>query len=238
MRFARNPWALAAAAACTLGLASPVLAVETAVGAGVPARPEQLTYKAFDFATPDGSSYRHTLPGGVVVYVVEDHSLPLVKLQATFRTGAFREGEHETGLAAMTAAMMRQGGTTRLTPEQFDQKADFLAAIVGSSAGATSAAASLDVITPALGEGLDLLFDMLRNPRFDEARLAVQKSTALEEMKQRNDDAGDIAEGQGEDWPGLGIHRLVVSFVPGWLVRPVWWARVGLVQGWAAAPCR
>ena len=94
----------------------------------------------------------------------------------------------------MTAAMMRQGGTAKWTPEEFDQKADFLAAIVTSSAGPTSASAALDVITPALGEGLDLLFDMLRNPRFDAARLVVQKSTALEEMKQRNDDAGDIAD--------------------------------------------
>ena len=129
-----------------------------------------------------------------MVYVVEDHSLPLVKLQATFRTGAFRESANETGLAAMTAAMMRQGGTTKLSPEEFDQKADFLAAIVSSSAGPTSASAALDVITPALGDGLDLLFDMVRNPRFDDARLDVQKSTALEEMKQRNDDAGDIAD--------------------------------------------
>ncbi len=94
----------------------------------------------------------------------------------------------------MTAAMMRQGGTTQLSPEDFDQKADFLAAIVSSSAGATSASAALDVITPALGAGLDLLFDMVRNPRFDAARLEVHKSTALEEMKQRNDDAGDIAD--------------------------------------------
>ena len=36
----------------------------------------------------------------------------------------------------MTAAMMRQGGTTKLAPEEFDQQADFLAAIVSSSAGA------------------------------------------------------------------------------------------------------
>ena len=119
--------------------------------AEVAARPEQLTYKPFDFAAPDGDKYRHTLPGGVVVYVVPDHSLPLVKLQATFRTGAFREGANETGLAAMTAAMMRQGGTAKLTPEEFDQKADFLAAIASSSAGPTSATAALDVITPALG---------------------------------------------------------------------------------------
>ena len=185
--------AYAGAALLTVGLTLPAAATAADTG-GVPARPEQLTFKPFDFAAPQGDKYRHTLPGGVVVYVVEDHSLPLVKLQATFRTGAFREGENEVGLAAMTAAMMRQGGTAKLSPEEFDQKADFLAAIVSSSAGATSASAALDVITPALGEGLDLLFDMLRNPRFDEARLAIQKSTALEQMKQRNDDAGDISD--------------------------------------------
>lgn len=189
-------WTSIAVACAGFALAGSVEAASGNVVAAtpIPARPEQLQYGPFEFAAPKGEQYRHALPSGVVVYVVEDHSLPLVKLQATFRTGAFREREGETGLAAMTAAMMRQGGTTRLTPEEFDQKADFLAAMVGSSAGATSASATLDVISPALGEGLDLLFDMVRNPRFDEARLAVQKSTVLEEMKQRNDDAGDIAD--------------------------------------------
>ena len=189
---------VAGAAALAVAFALPFPALAEA--SGIPARPEQLSYKPFVFDAPDGDKYRHELPGGVVAYVVEDHALPLVKLQATFRTGAFREGANETGLAAMTAAMMRQGGTAKLTPEEFDQKADFLAAMVSSSAGPTSATAALDVITPALGEGLDLFFDMLRNPRFDAARLDVQKSTALEEMKQRNDDAEDIA---GREWSFL-----------------------------------
>ena len=207
MRFAHNTVASAGAVVVALGLALPAFSAAIGKAPGeVPARPEQLTYKPFVFAAPEGDKYRHVLPGGVVVYVVEDHSLPLVKVQATFRTGAFREGERETGLAAMTGAMMRQGGTTKLSPEEFDQKADFLAAIVSSSAGATSASATLDVITPALGEGLDLLFDMLRNPRFDEARLAIQKSTALEQMKQRNDDAGDIADREWDFLTGGEQH--------------------------------
>jgi zinc protease len=180
--------------ALVAALASAPFAAAADAPGGVPARPEELVYRPFSFEAPAGEKYRHVLPGGVVVYVVEDHSLPLIKLQATFRTGAFREGENETGLAAMTAAMMRQGGTAKLSPEEFDQKADFLAALVSSSAGATAATVGLDVISPALGEGLDLLFDMVKSPRFDAGRLEVQKSTALEEMKQRNDDAGDIAD--------------------------------------------
>jgi len=195
MRAEHHAVAFAGAFACALALACPGSAGASGEEPGaVPARPEALTYKPFVFSAPAGEKYRHTLPGGVVVYVVEDHSLPLVKLQATFRTGAFREGERATGLAALTAAMMRQGGTAKMTPEEFDQKADFLAAKVSSSAGATAATAALDVITPALADGLDLFFDMVKSPRFDAARLEVHKTTVLEEMKQRNDDAGDIAD--------------------------------------------
>lgn len=164
---------------------------------GIPARPEQLTYPESLFEVPEAAKYRHELPGGVVAYVVEDRALPLVKLQAGLRTGAFREPAGKPGLAALTATLLRKGGTRSLTPEQFDERVDFLAAGLTSSAGDLVATASLDVITPALGEGLDLFFEMLREPRFDEQRLAIEKGLILEQMKQRNDDAGSI---QGREW--------------------------------------
>ncbi|MCB1008770.1 MAG: insulinase family protein [Acidobacteria bacterium] len=167
---------------------------------GVAARPEQLKYPELVFDVPEAAKYRHELAGGVVAYVVEEHALPLVKIQAAFRTGAFREPDGKSGLAALTATMLRKGGTASLSPEAFDEKADFLAAGISSSAGDLAAIAALDVITPALPEGLDLFFQMLREPRFDEKRLAIEKGLILEEMKQRNDDAGSI---QGREWSFL-----------------------------------
>jgi predicted Zn-dependent peptidase len=165
----------------------PSLAAET-----VPARPEALTFGPLAFEVPKAEPMRHTLPGGVVVYVATDRSLPLVNIVLNLRTGAFREPADKPGLAALTAGLMRLGGTATRTPEQFDESADFLAAQIGSSAGDSGARASLNVLTSALDPGLDLLFDMLRNPRFDEERLKVEKGKALEAMKQRNDDADDI----------------------------------------------
>jgi len=174
-------------------LAGPAVAAPAAkTAAGIPPRPEKLVYGELKFEVPEAAKYRHELSGGVVAYVVEDHALPLVKLSAIFRTGAFREPEGKTGLAALTATMLRKGGTRSLTPEQFDEKVDFLAAEIGSGAADVRATASLDVITPALGPALDLFVEMLTAPRFDEARLAVEKGILLEGMKQRNDDAGDI----------------------------------------------
>jgi zinc protease len=166
----------------------------------VPARPEQLKYGPLKFEVPRAEPLRHELPGGVVAYVVPDRSLPLVNVVLSVRTGAFREPEEKPGLAALTATLMRVGGTKTRTPQQFDEEADFLAAQVSAGSGDTGSRASLNVLTTSLDAGLDLLFDMLRNPRFDEERLAIEKGKALEAMKQRNDDAGDI---QAREWGWL-----------------------------------
>jgi zinc protease len=195
----RTLYALAAA----LALALPAAAAE-----GIPARPEDLVFGELKFTVPKAESYRHVLPGGVVAYVVEDHSLPLVDIQLNVRTGAFREAADQPGVAGLTASMLREGGTAKMTPEEFDEKADFIAANLASRGGDTGSSASLDVITSALDEGLQLLFDMVKTPRFDEQRLQVEKSSILEGMKQRNDDPDTILAREwawlmrGTEWYG------------------------------------
>lgn len=190
-----------ALAAGALALLAPI---PPADAGQIPGRPEELTFGPLDFEVPRAEELRHELPSGVVAYVVPDHALPLVNVVLHLRTGAFREPADKPGLAALTARLMRVGGTTALSPEAFDERADFLAARISADAGDTGSSASLNVITQELDAGLDLLFDMLRNPRFDEARLATEKSKALEAMKQRNDDAADI---QAREWGWLLFGR-------------------------------
>lgn len=179
-----------ALAATTLVACAPLAAV---ADSAIPPRPEQLTFAALDFEVPRAEALRHTEGlGGAVAYVVPDRALPLVNVVLHLRTGAFREPAELPGLAAMTARLMRVGGTTGRTPEEFDERADFLAAQIGVTSGDTGTRASLNVLSHSLDEGLDLLFDMLRNPRFDASRLEIERGKALEAMKQRNDDASDI----------------------------------------------
>ncbi len=183
-------------------------------GEGIPPRPEELVYGELKFTVPRAETYRHTLPGGIVAYVVEDHSLPLVDIQLNLRTGAFRDQADRPGVAGLAAAMLREGGTAKMTPAEFDEKADFIAANLSSRGGETGSSASLDVITSALDEGLQLLFDMVKTPRFDEQRLKVEKSSILEGMKQRNDDPDTIL---AREW--------------GWLMRgPDWYGSRQLTQ--------
>ena len=155
--------------------------------------PAALEFGDLDFQVPDGTQYRHTLSNGVVVYVVEDHQLPLVDVTVTARLGSFLDPADRPGLATTTGTMLRRGGTLSLTAEEFDEKAEFLAAEIESGTSATQGTASLNCISPVLEESLDLFFEMLRSPRFQEDRLQLEKEQILEAMKQRNDTPQSIS---------------------------------------------
>jgi zinc protease len=170
----------------------------------IPSRPEELVFDELQFDVPKGDSYRHRLSNGIVVYVAEDHTLPLVNLGMRLRQGSYLETSDEVGLAGLTGRLIRTGGTESSTPEDFDEQVEFLAASLSSYGGAAQAGARLRCITPVLGEALELFFDMLRHPRFDAERLEIEEDNLLESMRQRNDDADDIL---GREWSWLLYGR-------------------------------
>ena len=175
--------------------------------APIPDRPEELVYPDFVFEPPDGARYRRDLAGGIPMIIVEDRTLPLIRLSVTLRIGNFLDPADRIGLASLTAAMMRDGGAGDRTPEEFDERIEFLAATISTSSGDTEARAALSTITPVFEESLDLFFEVLRNPRFDAERFEIRKRNVLEDLKQRNDDADDLLNREwalllyGEDHP-------------------------------------
>jgi zinc protease len=164
---------------------------------GIPARPEDLVFNELHFVVPNGNDYQHRLSNGVVVYVAEDHTLPLVRLGIQLREGGYLDPPGKIGLAALTGGLIRTGGTESSSPGDFDEQVEFLAASLSSYGGDAQAGARLSCITPVLDDSLELFFDMLRHPRFDAERLAIEKGNVLEQMRQRNDDADDIL---GREW--------------------------------------
>ncbi len=189
-------------AACLRGLVvlGALLLEATAGAQTIPAHPSQLAYELLDFTPPVAADHRHELSNGIVVFVVEDHELPLATVAVTVRTGAYLDPPDKIGLAGLTGSQMRAGGTTTMSAADFDEEAAFLAAQIGSSIGATSGGASMNCLTRDLDACLDLFFDMLRNPGFDEDRLALAKSQALQQMERRNDATAGI---ERREWARL-----------------------------------
>ncbi|MCE2882460.1 MAG: insulinase family protein [Planctomycetaceae bacterium] len=174
-------------AALALGASAAVAAAQD-----LPKRPEQIAYKPLSFAAPKASDYRHVLSNGTVVFLAPSNELPLVELEMTFKGGEYLEPADKVGLAGMTAAMLRTGGTESLSPSELDERLDFLATEASIGADATTCSASLDCLSSKFDESLSLLMDMLRRPRFDAAKQVIALDAAIEGMKQRNDDADPI----------------------------------------------
>ncbi len=87
-----------------------------------------------------------TLSNGMRVFLLEDHELPLVSGSATIRTGNLFDPRGKIGVADLTAAVMRSGGTSAKNGDQLDVELENIAASVESSMGETSASVSFSAL--------------------------------------------------------------------------------------------
>ena len=140
------------------------------------------------------------LTNGVVGYFVEDHDLPLINISVTIRAGSYLDPAGKAGLAAAVGSQMRAGGTAHYKAEDFDEEADFLAANISSFMGATSGGASVNFLSKDTDKALELFFDMLRNPGFQQDRLDLYKSQQLQQIERRNDRTDEI---ESREWNRL-----------------------------------
>lgn len=181
-----SPRIVLAAAVMAAALARPA-AAQT-----IPDHPEKLTFKPISFTPPRPGDYRVVLKNGMVVYIAEDRTLPLVNISILVRTGSYLEPPGKEGLAGLTGSQIRRGGSQSYTAEQLDEKLDFLAAQATTGIADTQGSAGLNSLADNLDESLKIFVEMLREPRFQEDRLALAKEQMLQEMKKRNDDSADI----------------------------------------------
>ena len=175
-------------------------AARTPGAAGLPGRPETIAFGPLAFEPPERESFRHVLPDGTIVYLAPSREFPLVNVVLTFKGGASLDPPDLPGLAAMTARMVREGGTEKVAAAAFDETLDFLATEVSVAAGDTFTTATMNCLKSNFDESLQLFLDMLRTPAFDAGRLDTAKARSVEAMKQRNDDASSII---GREWKRL-----------------------------------
>jgi predicted Zn-dependent peptidase len=177
-----------------------VLAVSPAVAQApapaIPDHPDKLTFRPIGFQPPRAADHRVVLKNGMVVFIAEDRTLPLVNIALTVRTGGYLDPVGKEGLASFTGSQIRRGGSKSLTAEELDERLDFLAAQAGSGIGDTSGQASLNCLSDNLDQALAVFIEMLREPRFQDDRLALAREQTLQAIKKRNDDAADIEQAE------------------------------------------
>jgi zinc protease len=155
------------------------------------------SYKALKYPPPNKirvpEPARFVLGNGMVVYLVEDHELPTITVAARVRTGDRWEPVEKAGLASITGAVMRSGGTATRKGDQLDEELDRLGASVETGIGEDSGNASVSVLKEDIDIGLSILADILQHPAFPQDKIDLAKITEREGIARRNDDAGQIA---------------------------------------------
>ena len=134
-----------------------------------------------------------TLSNGIKVFILEDHELPLINLQALVHTGSVYEPADKVGLADITGTVMRTGGTANHSGDEIDEILEGIAAHVETWIDETSGGASMSVLKQDIDTGLNILADILMNPVFNEEKIELAKVTHRAIIARRNDQVANIA---------------------------------------------
>ncbi len=162
--------------------------------AGTPpafADPHDLRYPQLNFQPPGAE--RVVLKNGMILYVLEDHELPLINVYGVTRTGSYFDPEGKEGLAELTAMVMRTGGTAAYSGSAIDEELEFLAVNLHISAQVEATSLGFSSLKATLDKGLGILAQTLMQPVFAEDKLQLAKSLKIEELKRIADDPQQLA---------------------------------------------
>jgi zinc protease len=140
---------------------------------------------------------RVQLKNGMVLYLAEDHFLPMIELSATIRGGSVYEQADKVGLAEMTGSVLRTGGAGTRTGDDIDQLAEARGLNVETWIGETNGGAYLSVLKEDTDLGLGLLADILMRPQFAEDKIDLAKEEQKAGIARRNDAPMSIAMREG-----------------------------------------
>ncbi len=154
--------------------------------------PRAMTFQPLSFKVPEAE--RHILDNGMIVYLLEDRELPVVTMQAYLATGSIHDPADKTGLALLTGAVVREGGTAATPPEALDDELEFMASTIESGIGADSGSVSLGCLTKNLNRTLELFVQVMTSPLFRADRVEQAKNRAIEAIRRQNDDPKELAD--------------------------------------------
>ena len=135
---------------------------------------------------------RRQLDNGLVIYLVEDHELPLVQGTALLRVGDRWEPAEKAGLGSLTGQLLRGGGTQQRSFEEINTFLEDRAAAIETAINVTAGQASFSALTEDLDPVLALFVEILRQPAFDPDRLDLAKRQAAGNITRRNDNPQSI----------------------------------------------
>src|SRR5271166_3531589 len=136
---------------------------------------------------------RIQLGNGMVIFLQEDHELPLIEGTARIRGGSHIEPVGKVGLVDIFGEVWRTGGTKAQTGDQLDDFLEVRAAKVETGGGSDSTTISLSCLKGDFDDVFKVFADLLQHPEFRADKLDLAQKQADDSISRRNDEIGGIA---------------------------------------------
>jgi zinc protease len=136
---------------------------------------------------------RFVLANGMVIFLQEDHELPLIDGIARIRGGSRSEPAAKTGLVDMYGEVWRTGGSKTKTGDQLDDYLEVRAAKVETGGSADSTTISWSCLKADFDDVFRVFDDLLREPEFRSDKLDLAQKEYFDAISRRNDELSEIA---------------------------------------------
>lgn len=135
-------------------------------------------------------------PGGIEAWLVEEHGLPIISLDAGFDGGGRIDPAGKTGLAYLTAMLMNEGAGD-FDSTAFQQKLEEKAISFGGNSDQDAFYISLTTLSANKADAFELARLALASPRFDQEAIDRMKAQIVAGIKEADQDPSSIA---GNAW--------------------------------------
>ncbi|HYK10527.1 MAG TPA: pitrilysin family protein [Gemmatimonadales bacterium] len=123
-----------------------------------------------------------TLPNGMTLLVVENHSQPMLSVSLSFKAGSTRDPAGKEGLAELTAQILTKG-SAKHTGDQISALIEGVGGGLSASAGADFFTISENVLSDHADVALGLLGEVSRTPALAANELEIARTQALSSLQ-------------------------------------------------------
>jgi len=145
-----------------------------------------------------------TSPGGIKAWLVEDHSIPFTALELRFRGGTSLDLPGKRGATYLMAGLLEEG-SGEMRAQDYARALENLAASFGYDTDRDSLSVSAQFLSENRDEVVDLLYQTLHQPRFDQDALDRVRAQVLAGLRSDLKDPDKIA-GRGFAQMAYGDH--------------------------------
>ncbi|WP_089666802.1 pitrilysin family protein [Gramella sp. MAR_2010_147] len=135
------------------------------------------------------------MPSGMKIMGITNKEVPVVQFSLEMKGGQLLESTQKAGVSNMLASMMTKG-TAKKTPAELEEAIELLGASIYVNSSEEKMTISGNTLAKNFSETMDLVKEILLEPRWDEKEFELIKQQTLSRLQEEKGDPNAIAQNE------------------------------------------